>query len=60
MRTRKHGSSLVPAAILLLLIAVLEACGGGNVGAPNGSRVVVLGFDGMDYAFTKRMISEGR
>ena len=41
-----------------LVAAVLTAsCGGGE---PTGHQVIVLGFDGMDYALTRRMVDEGR
>jgi len=42
---------------LLLLAALSVACGEPE---PVGRRVIVLGFDGMDYALTSRLISEGR
>ena len=42
--------------IALLGIAVL-GCGGG---LPPEKRVIVLGFDGMDFALTRRLIDEGR
>ncbi len=38
----------------------LLACSSGNSGAPGGTRVVVLGFDGMDFTFAQRMMEEGR
>lgn len=41
-------------AVLLLMAAA--ACGGSE---PVGHRVIVLGFDGMDYEVTRRMIAEG-
>ncbi|MEE8561509.1 MAG: alkaline phosphatase family protein, partial [Gemmatimonadota bacterium] len=42
---------------LLLLVALSVACGEPE---PVGTRVIVLGFDGMDHALTSRLISEGR
>ncbi|MEE9576758.1 MAG: alkaline phosphatase family protein, partial [Gemmatimonadota bacterium] len=42
---------------LLLLAALGGACGEPE---PVGPRVIVLGFDGMDYGLTSRLISEGR
>lgn len=56
MRTALRSGALVLATAFALLLG----CGGGNVGAPDGTRVVVLGFDGMDYAFAHRMMAEGR
>ncbi|MCZ6478167.1 MAG: alkaline phosphatase family protein, partial [Gemmatimonadetes bacterium] len=43
--------------LVLLLAALSVACGEPE---PVGPRVIVLGFDGMDYALTSRLISEGR
>lgn len=51
MRKARAQSALV---VLSLLAA---ACGGPE---PVGHQVIVLGFDGMDYALTRRMIDEGR
>ncbi len=45
-------------AVAAVAIASLTgACGGSE---PVGHQVIVLGFDGMDYELTRRMISEGR
>ena len=45
-------------AVAAVAIAILTgACGGSE---PVGHQVIVLGFDGMDYELTRRMISEGR
>lgn len=43
-------------ALTGLLLTVVAACGGSE---PVGHRVIVLGFDGMDYEVTRRMIAEG-
>ena len=43
--------------LLTLLALVVTACGGGSSG---GRRVIVLGFDGMDYELTKELMAEGR
>ena len=40
--------------------ALAIACGGGVVGPSKGPKVVVLGFDGLDYALTRQLIDEGR
>ena len=46
------------AAVAAVAIASLTgACGGSE---PVGHQVIVLGFDGMDYELTRRMIFEGR
>ncbi|MGH9337987.1 MAG: alkaline phosphatase family protein, partial [Vicinamibacteria bacterium] len=50
-------------AFLLLTTAVLACgCSRGNGGgsASSGARVIVLGFDGMDYELTKKLMDEGR
>ena len=45
-------------AVAVMGIATLvAACGGSE---PVGHQVIVLGFDGMDYELTRRMMSEGR
>jgi len=43
----------------LALIAAVAAVGCGGASAPERS-VIVLGFDGMDHALTRRLIDEGR
>ena len=45
--------------VLAVAMALAAAACGGNEQAP-GRRVVVLGFDGMDYALTRRLLDEGR
>ncbi len=47
--------SLISVGLLALLLT-LTTCGGGY----EGGRVIVLGFDGMDYAFTRELLAEGR
>jgi predicted AlkP superfamily phosphohydrolase/phosphomutase len=45
-------------AALAVALAALLACNGGG---PSGkTSVIVLGFDGMDYALTRQMMAEGR
>lgn len=39
------------------LLVLATACGGSE---PVGHRMIVLGFDGMDYEVTRRMIAEGQ
>ncbi len=48
---------LAAAAVVPVLLAI--GCGGG-VGPSEGPKVVVLGFDGLDYALTRQLIDEGR
>jgi predicted AlkP superfamily phosphohydrolase/phosphomutase len=48
---RRHGAL---AGLLLLCLA----CGGGS--GAGGKRVVVLGFDGLDYGITRALIDQGR
>jgi len=43
--------------VVLTCLAGANACGGPD---PVGHHVIVLGFDGMDYELTRRMISEGK
>ena len=50
-----------PTAALLLTLALASVgCGAGDDAKASGPRVIVLGFDGMDYALTKRLMDEGR
>ncbi len=46
-------------ALVLVVAALAASCGGGSRSA-NGEKVIVLGFDGMDYDLTSRMMAEGR
>ncbi len=48
--------------LFLLLIAGLGGgCSRGNGGGPaQGKRVIILGFDGLDYGYTKKLMEEGR
>ncbi len=47
---------------LAALAASTAGCGGGEVSAApaNPQRVIVLGFDGMDYSLTKKLMAEGK
>ena len=51
---------LHPAAAAVALSALLVACGSDGVGPSRGPKVVVLGFDGLDYGLTRQLIDEGR
>lgn len=53
---KRAGLSL---AIALAALALGVACGSGTR-APNGRKVIVLGFDGLDYELTRQMIAAGR
>ena len=48
------------AAAAVALSALLVACGDDGVGPSKGPKVVVLGFDGLDYGLTRQLIDEGR
>ncbi|NJL26526.1 MAG: hypothetical protein HC897_00960 [Thermoanaerobaculia bacterium] len=56
VRIRALRSSVVAASILFSVVG----CGGGEPDGAQGRRVVVLGFDGMDYELTKQYIEDGR
>jgi predicted AlkP superfamily phosphohydrolase/phosphomutase len=47
-------------AILVLLLGVFTGCREGGGDAASRKRVIVLGFDGMDYVLVQRLLSEGR
>jgi predicted AlkP superfamily phosphohydrolase/phosphomutase len=47
-------------AALLMLTLGCVGCGDGDGAKASGPRVIVLGFDGMDYALTQKLIDEGR
>ena len=51
--------ALLGLAVLSLLAGTL-ACGGGESKMAGGKRVILLGFDGMDYEVTSRLMAEGR
>lgn len=57
MTSRRTGFVL---ALLALVLAGACRGVGSSTGATPGRRVIVLGFDGMDYELTKRMMEEGR
>lgn len=66
MRGRTGGQSRfgAPSAMLILralmAVAVLAVSAGCDRALEPAKRVIVLGFDGMDYGLTQRLISEGR
>ena len=45
------------AAAAMAITTLAGACGGSE---PVGHQVIVLGFDGMDYALASQMLSEGK
>jgi predicted AlkP superfamily phosphohydrolase/phosphomutase len=49
---------LLTLGCLVALVAAFASCGGR--GNPEGTRVIVLGIDGMDYTVASRMLEEGR
>ncbi len=48
------------AAILAAVFFLSLGCGGGSGSDEARTRVIVLGFDGLDHEFTQRLITEGR
>ncbi|HNZ96485.1 MAG TPA: alkaline phosphatase family protein, partial [Thermoanaerobaculia bacterium] len=59
MRRRTLPFALAVATLALALIA-LAGCGRKPGRGADGRRVIVLGFDGLDYELTRRLIDEGR
>ncbi|HUF77220.1 MAG TPA: alkaline phosphatase family protein, partial [Longimicrobiales bacterium] len=55
-RGGSRGAARAGVLPLLAVAAVVAACGP----EPVGHQVIVLGFDGMDHALTRRMVDEGR
>jgi len=59
VKCARGGATYVRVAGWLFALALLTTgCAGDS--QPVGKRVVMLGFDGMDYALTSRLIEEGR
>ena len=52
--------SLAVVLALAGLLGALVACGGDSASADTGRKVIVLGFDGLDYELTQRLMAEGR
>ena len=46
-------------ACSLLVVALIAGCGGAGAKSSGGKKVIVLGFDGMDYSLTKQLMSDG-
>ncbi len=57
-RQRTYPTLLLGLAVMALLAFNL-ACGRGEAGQ-RGQRVIVLGFDGMDYSLTKELMAQGK
>ena len=57
MKSRHLRASLLAA---LAGAALLLGCDKANLGSPDETRVIVLGFDGMDYTFAQQMMDAGR
>ena len=57
-RQRTYPTLLLGLAVMALLAFNL-ACGRGEAGQ-RGQRVIVLGFDGMDYRMTKELMAQGK
>ncbi|HAK57078.1 MAG TPA: hypothetical protein DCP38_16595 [Acidobacteria bacterium] len=62
--TTPKGTTFASAALRILVMVMAMIMGlvaaGCGAGDPSGTRVIVLGFDGMDYEFTRQMIERGR
>ncbi|MGB5815324.1 MAG: alkaline phosphatase family protein [Thermoanaerobaculia bacterium] len=57
---RRGAASAFLGLLVLSLIAGTLACGDGGAKTAGGKRVILLGFDGMDYEVTTRLMAEGR
>jgi len=69
MKNSPHASAglwRAPALALMLALGLvplalgLAGCAGSAESAPAGQRMIVLGFDGMDYALTRQLMAAGR
>ncbi len=47
-------------ASVAFLASGMVACGSKSAAADSGKKVIVLGFDGLDYELTQRLMAEGR
>ena len=47
-------------ASVAVLASGMIACGSKSAAADSGKKVIVLGFDGLDYELTQRLMAEGR
>jgi predicted AlkP superfamily phosphohydrolase/phosphomutase len=57
-RGRRRAAALVAIVAIAVAACTLFACG--RRAAAPGPKMIVLGFDGLDYTLTKRMLDEGR
>ena len=57
---RRGTSSALLGLVVLLIVVGTLACGDGETKTAGGKRVILLGFDGMDYEVTSRLMAEGR
>ncbi len=57
---RRGSSTALLGLVVLSLLATTLACGDGESKTAGGKRVIVLGFDGMDYEVASRLMAEGR
>lgn len=46
--------------VVAMAFFLFSSCGGGKHDGAQGRRVIVLGFDGMDYQLTQKFIAEGK
>jgi predicted AlkP superfamily phosphohydrolase/phosphomutase len=58
--TLRRGTGLVAFAALAAFAATQLACGGNDAPAAGSKNVIVLGFDGLDYDLTQKLMDEGR
>ncbi|HXI02896.1 MAG TPA: alkaline phosphatase family protein [Candidatus Saccharimonadales bacterium] len=54
------GRTLLLALVAGVPLCLLPACTSGQAATAPGTKVVVLGFDGMDYGLVRQMLAEGR
>jgi predicted AlkP superfamily phosphohydrolase/phosphomutase len=59
-RARGMGWILWGLALLILVMGSVACRGGGSKTAGGNKRVILLGFDGMDYEVVSRLMAEGR
>jgi predicted AlkP superfamily phosphohydrolase/phosphomutase len=57
---RRSARLLGTAALVVLLAGLPLACNRGHAEGGSGLRVIVLGFDGMDYDLTREMLAQGQ
>jgi predicted AlkP superfamily phosphohydrolase/phosphomutase len=54
----RKGGALVAVVLIAATLLTLAACGGG--GGASDHRVIVLGFDGMDYVIARNLMAQGK